>query len=97
MGSTSYKFTATLLTPVINVTVPSSLTVAINPYGMPINFKNADYDADGVTSPVYTIRNKTRTSAVSIGAKVYLTVPKDKSSELPTITVLESPDEVAVR
>ena len=92
-GATNYTFTASLATPAINVTVPSSISAVINPYGVAIRTSSGNYGADGITSPLYTIRNKTETSAVAIRAATYLTVPKDKNGA-PAITVCETPDQV---
>lgn len=92
-GAANYTFTASLAVPAINVTVPSSISAVINPYGVAIKTNGGSYSADGVTSPLYTIRNKTETSAVAIRATTYLTVPKDKDGA-PTITVCETPDQV---
>ena len=93
-GSASYKTTAALVNPVINVALPSNLSAVINPYGVSVSDRTGSYGSDGVVSPVYTIRNKTQTSAVAVKAEAYLTVPKDKSSGEPTITVCENPNEV---
>ena len=92
-GTTSYSVSALLAVPSINVTMPSVISAVINPYGTPISTRNGDYGADGVTSPVYTIRNKTQSNAVAVRAETYLTVPKDKTGE-PTITVCANPDDV---
>ena len=93
IGSTKYTFTASVASPVIDVSIPTGISAVINPYGVPIRTKDGDYGADGIISPVYTVRNKTETSAIAIYAKAYLTVPKDKTG-MPSITVCGSPDEV---
>ncbi|MCH5348932.1 MAG: hypothetical protein J1E40_06380 [Oscillospiraceae bacterium] len=95
-GSTSYNFTAIMAVPALNVSVPSNISVVINPYGVAVSNGKEDYGADGVTSPLYTIRNKTKTSAVSVDAELYLTVPKDKNGD-PTIIVCKTPDEVKIK
>ena len=94
LGSTNYNFTAIPVSPVINVSVPTSISVVINPYGVAVQTKSGSYDSDGVTSPVYTIRNNTQTNAISVDAEAYLTVPKDKNSGEPAITVYDDPDKV---
>lgn len=94
IGSAKYTFTATVASPVIDVSVPTGIAAVINPYGVAITTKDGNsYGAEGIASPVYTIRNKTLTNAVSIGAELYLTVPKDKNG-VPSITVYENPKDV---
>ena len=92
-GNLSYKFTALPVTPIINVTIPSSITAVINPYGIPVTTKNGNYGADGITSSVYTIRNKTETSPISVNTKLYLTVPKDKTTGGSSIKVFANPND----
>lgn len=95
-SGTDIKLTASMVpvVPVIDVTVPSSISAVLNPYGIPVTDKNGtQYAADGVTSPLYTIINKTTTSAVTVKVVPTVTVPtaviKDNTNKEtePTIKV----------
>ena len=88
--------------PTIDVTVPSNISVIINPYGMNINLDGVDYKASGVSSPVYTIINKTTSTDVKVEASAFLTVPVIEYTDgagvtavKPTIKVVDNPAEVA--
>ena len=89
------------IAPTINVTVPSSLSVTINPYGAPVNFNGVEYAA-GISSPVYTIINRTTTSGIQVVGTASIVVPvssyvdSDGATVLkPTIQVVDTPTEVA--
>ena len=80
-SSTDIKLTASLVPVVasINVTVPSAISAVINPYGIGVTVGTGTaaktYDANGVTSDLYTIINKTSTSHVTVKVEASVTVP----------------------
>lgn len=92
-GATSYSIMASVASPTINVSLPASISVIINPYGVEVETDNVNYGSEGVISPVYTIRNMTGASAVKVNAEAYITVSQD-SADGSAITVCSSPDEV---
>lgn len=68
-AGTDVKLSASMVpvVPVIDVTVPSAISAVLNPYGIAVKDKaGIKYGADGVTSALYTIVNKTDTSAVAV-------------------------------
>ena len=95
-GATTYKVAATLAAPEINVTIPGAVSAVVNPYGVSFEMKGVQYGAQGVTSGLYTIKNNTTASAVSVNVTPTLTVPtkSEKDSEgktvkTPTIAVVD--------
>ena len=82
---------AILEVPAINVTVPSSITAIINPYGVPVNINGTEYGATGIASPVYTIINRTTTSGIKVMGTASLTVPVHQDTNEPAIQVVNSP------
>lgn len=82
---------AILEVPSINVTVPSSITAIINPYGVPVNINGTEYGATGIASPVYTIINRTTTSGIKVMGTASLTVPVHQDTNEPAIQVVNSP------
>ena len=92
IGKTNYNFKIIPITPTLYVTMPSKLSVVINPYNIAVD-TNEDPDMGTITSAIYTIRNKTKTNSVAIYADASLTVPKAKTGE-PAIAVCGSPNEV---
>lgn len=78
-GATTYKVSATLAAPEINVTLPGAVSAVVNPYGVNFEMKGVAYGSQGVTSPLYTILNNTTASAVSVVATATLTVPVTKT------------------
>lgn len=98
-GATTYKVSATLAAPEINVTLPGTVAAVVNPYGVSFEMKGQTYGAQGVTSGLYTIKNNTTASAVSVVATATLTVPtkadaNDKTIKIPTIKVLDDGDAI---
>ncbi|MDE7288188.1 MAG: hypothetical protein K2N71_01630 [Oscillospiraceae bacterium] len=96
-GATTYKVSATLAAPEINVTLPGTVAAVVNPYGVSFEMKGQTYGAQGVTSPTYTIINNTTASAVSVVATATLTVPTTGSGEAkaPTIKVTTTEGDIA--
>ena len=90
-GQTTFKISAAVAAPVIDVTVPSSISAAINPYGVEITVKGGTLGAGGVSSANYVIVNKTLTSAIKVKATPTLTVPttKDKDGKPQNSWVVE--------
>lgn len=91
-----------IVAPTIDVSVPSSITAIINPYGVKVNVGGVEYGATGVASPVYTIVNKTVGVAVKIDGAASLTVPsieytneKGETMSKQSIQVLDSPYGIA--
>lgn len=79
-SGTDVKLTAAMVpvVPVIDVTVPSAITAVLNPFGIAVKDKAGnEYGATGVTSPIYTIVNKTTTSAVVVQAKATVSFPTE--------------------
>lgn len=77
---------ASVASPVLNVSVPSGIAAVINPYGVKITTKDGVYDA-GVSSPVYTIVNQTESSGIMVKATASLTVNTVKGKDDPNTTV----------
>ena len=76
VGTVTLTAAGTLLTPKINVSVPSAIGAFINPYGVGIENPGSDpYTPDGVQSPIYTIMSMTSSSNVSVGVTPTITVP----------------------
>ncbi|MBD5140487.1 MAG: hypothetical protein HDT25_03600 [Ruminococcus sp.] len=97
-GATTYKVTGTLAAPEINVTLPSAVGAVINPYGVSFEMKGQTYGAQGVTSPVYTIKNNTTASAVSVVATATIAVPTTTDADknkIPTIKVTQTEGDIA--
>ncbi|MDE5859479.1 MAG: hypothetical protein K2H23_03695 [Oscillospiraceae bacterium] len=101
-GATTYKVSATLAAPEINVTLPGSVAAVVNPYGVSFEMKGETYGAQGVTSPIYTIKNNTTASAISVTATATLTVPTTSSKDsdgatvkTPTIKVAAAEGDIA--
>ena len=74
-GEVKLAASAVVATPAIDVSVPSTVAVVINPYGVPVEVKGVTYGSEGVTSPLYTIVNKTTTSNIKVKATASVTVP----------------------
>ena len=92
-GATTYKVSATLAAPEINVTVPGAVSAMVNPYGVSFEMKGTTYGATGLASGTYTIKNNTTASAVLVSVTPTITVPTkadatDKTKKIPTIKVL---------
>ena len=85
-GATTFKISGTVVTPTISVSIPSTVSAVINPYGTAVSDKNGSYGADGVTSPVYKIRNFTTDSAVAVRATPSVTISTQKTD---TANILE--------
>ena len=88
--------------PTIDVTVPSSISVIINPYGLPINIDGVEYAATGISSPVYTIINKSTDSGIKVIGTASVTVPAIQTKNeaglteiKSTIQVVNAPTEVS--
>ena len=97
-GATTYKVTGTLAAPEINVTLPSAVAAVVNPYGVSFEMKGQTYGAQGVTSPLYTIKNNTTASAVSVVATATIAVPTTTDSDknkIPTIKVTANEADIA--
>ena len=96
-GATTYKVSATLAAPEINVTLPGTVAAVVNPYGVSFEMKGQTYGAQGVTSPTYTIVNNTTASAVSVVATATLTVPTTGTGDAkaPTIKVTATESDIA--
>lgn len=68
-GAVTLTAAGTLLTPTINVSVPSTISAFVNPYGVGIaNPNGTDYTADGVQSPTFTIISFTASSKILVKA-----------------------------
>lgn len=95
-GATTYKVSATLAAPEINVTLPGTVAAVVNPYGVSFEMKGQTYGAQGVTSPTYTIVNNTTASAVSVTATATLTVPTTGTGDAkaPTIKVTANESDI---
>lgn len=99
-GIMTLAASAGVITATITVTVPSSITAVINPYNVDVKDKsNVTHNADGVTSPLYTIINKSKSNRVEVTAKATLTVPTERipgsaKATRPTISVETSKDNV---
>lgn len=74
-GEVKLAASAVLATPAIDVSVPTTVAAVINPYGVPVEVKGITYGQEGLTSPLYTIVNKTKTSNILVTASASLTVP----------------------
>ena len=85
---------AELDVPSIDVSVPTSITAIINPYGVPINIAGVEYGSTGIASPVYTIKNKTTTSAIKVIGTASVVVPVIEDTNTPVIQVVDSPEAV---
>ena len=96
-GATTYKVTGTLAAPEINVTLPGTVGAVINPYGVSFQMKGETYGAQGVTSPLYTIKNNTTASAVAVNVTATLTVPTTGTGDAkaPSIVVAKKDTEIA--
>ena len=79
-GATTFKISSTVVTPTISVSIPSSVSAVINPYGVAVSDKNGSYGAEGVTSPIYKIRNFTTTSGVAVQVTPSLTTSTTKNA-----------------
>ena len=93
---------AVLASPVIEVSVPSSISVIINPYGINVNIEGVDYGSSGVASPVYNIINRSTEHGIRVDGTASLTVPsiqytssQGKTVSKPLIQVLDCPEMVA--
>ena len=73
-GATTFKISAAPVTPKISVSIPSAVSAVINPYGTAVSDTKGSYGADGVTSPIYKIRNFTTDSAVAVKATPSVTI-----------------------
>lgn len=97
-GTMTLSANAGVIVAAIDVTVPSSITAYINPYNIAVKDKSGKtYISDGVSSPLYTIVNKTAGNRVAVTAKATLTVPTEKDpnstsgkATLPSIDIVSS-------
>lgn len=76
-GETTLKATAAFAPVAIDVTLPTSITAAINPYKIDYDFAGTKAGTSGVISPVYEIENKTADYGVKVAAKVWATPAGD--------------------
>lgn len=99
-GEVKLTASAGVATPAIDVSVPSTIAAVVNPYGVPVTVNKVTYGAEGLASPLYTIVNKTTTSAVKVTATASVTVPTtthnttDDKSVTANIKVVDSKDGV---
>ena len=99
-GEVKLTASAGVATPAIDVSVPSTIAAVVNPYGVPVTVNKVTYGAEGLASPLYTIVNRTTTSAVKVTATASVTVPTtvhnttDDKSVTPNIKVVDSKDGV---
>lgn len=80
-SSVKLSASASIVTAEINVSVPSSISAVINPYGVPIENKGDVYAA-GVASPIYSIVNQSKVSNILINATASVTVPTVKQTRV---------------
>ena len=74
-GASDFVEEEILAAPKIDVSVPSNISIIINPYGLDVNIAGVEYGTAGVSSPVYTVINKTTTSGIRVVADAFLRVP----------------------
>lgn len=68
-GQKTYEMTVGFEAPAINVTLPTTMTAVLNPYGVQIELEDIGKTSkDGVTSPVYTIANNTTDFGIIVKA-----------------------------
>lgn len=72
-GEKTLKATAAFAPVTIDVTLPTSITAAINPYKIDYDFAGTKAGTSGVISPVYEIKNDTADYGVKVAAKVWAT------------------------
>lgn len=95
VGETKYTVAGTVVTPVISVSLPSTLSAVINPYGVGVtDSKGNEYSSSGIASSEYVIRNYTTTSKVVVTAKASMTFTPAKDPNGTAATDTKSPYKV---
>ena len=65
---------AGFIAPTLSVTVPTSITAILNPYGVEVELEDGNKTGKaGITSPVYTITNNTEDFGIEVTAKTAIT------------------------
>ena len=85
IGQVKLSASASVASPILNVSVPSNIAAVVNPYGVKVTTRDGVYDA-GVSSPVYTIINQTESSGIAVTATASLTVNTVKDTVDTNIT-----------
>ena len=96
-GEVKLSASAAVATPAIDVSVPSTIAAVINPYGVAVTVNKIEYGAEGLTSPLYTIVNRTTTSNIKVTALASVVVPTtvvDTQNTVQSIKVVSSATEV---
>ena len=96
-GEVKLTANAGVATPAIDVSVPSTIAAVINPYGVPVTVNKVTYGAEGLTSPLYTIVNRTSSSNIKVSVTASVVVPTttvDAQNTVQSIKVVGSKDGV---
>lgn len=84
-GETTLKASASFAPVAIDVTLPTSITAAINPYKIDYQFEGTAAGTSGVISPVYEIANNTADYGVKVGAKVWASLEKGSKVSIASV------------